>query len=67
MIEQFSGGAFSFVQYFQGLGVAEAELEADVRRSLLLFMYALSRDAAPDLVPYLFTGKPADARPPGGG
>jgi pimeloyl-ACP methyl ester carboxylesterase len=61
MIERFSGGAFSFVQYFQEPGVAEAELEADVRRSLLLFMYTLSGDAPPDLVPYLFTGKPADA------
>jgi epoxide hydrolase A/B len=61
MIEQFSGGAFSFVRYFQEPGVAEAELEADVRRSLLRFMYALSGDAPPELVPYLFTNKPADA------
>jgi epoxide hydrolase A/B len=62
MIEQFSGGAFSFVHYFQEPGVAEAELEADVRRSLLRFMYALSGDAPPELIPYLFTGKPAEAR-----
>jgi pimeloyl-ACP methyl ester carboxylesterase len=43
------------------LGVTEAELEADVRRSLRRFMYALSGDAPTDLVPYLFTQKPASA------
>ena len=62
MIEQFSSGAFSFVRYFQEPGVAEAELGTDVRRSLLRFMYALSGDAPPELLPYLFTGKPADVR-----
>ena len=62
MMKQWSRGSFSFQEYFEKPGVAEAELEADVRRSLRLFLYALSGDAPPDLVPYLFTGKPADAR-----
>ncbi len=61
MARQFAGDAFSFLQYVQQPGVAEAELEADVRRSLRLITYALSGDAPPDLVPYLFTGKPTDA------
>ena len=40
------------------LGVTEAELEADARRSLRLFLYALSGDAGPpDLVPRLFKGR----------
>ena len=36
------------------LGVTEAELEADPRRSMRRFLYALSGDAPPDLVPRLF-------------
>jgi pimeloyl-ACP methyl ester carboxylesterase len=36
------------------LGVSQAELEADVRRTLRRFLYALSGDAPPDLVPRLF-------------
>jgi pimeloyl-ACP methyl ester carboxylesterase len=43
------------------LGVTEAELQADARRSLRLFLYALSGDAPPGLVPRLFK-QPA---PPG--
>src|SRR5439155_6679711 len=43
------------------LGITQAELEADVRRSLRLFMYALSGDAPPDLVPDLFKGRPTSA------
>jgi len=58
---QFAGDAFSFLEFFQKEGIAEAELEADVRRTLRLFLYALSGDAPPELVPYLFTGRPADA------
>lgn len=61
MTEEFAGDNFSFLGYFQQPGVAETELEADPRRSLRLILYALSGDAPPDLVPYLFTGKPADA------
>jgi pimeloyl-ACP methyl ester carboxylesterase len=42
------------------LGVTEAELEADPRRSLRLFLYALSGEAPPGLVPRLFQ-EPAPA------
>lgn len=62
LLRQFAGGRFNFGLAFQEPGVAEAELEADVRRSLRRFLFALSGDAPPDVVPYLFTTKPADAR-----
>lgn len=61
MLKQWSGQSFNFALYFQQPGVAEKELEADVRRTLRLFFYALSGDAPADLVPYLFTRKPANA------
>ena len=38
-------GRFFYQQYFQAVGVAEAELEADVRSSLRRFYYAISGDA----------------------
>jgi len=38
-------GRFFYQQYFQAEGVAEAELEADVRNSLRRFYYAISGDA----------------------
>lgn len=57
----FAGDRFSFLDYFNRPGVGEAELGGDPRRSLRLILYALSGDAPPDLVPFLFTGKPADA------
>jgi pimeloyl-ACP methyl ester carboxylesterase len=38
-------GRFFYQHYFQREGVAEAEMEADVRRSLRLFYYAISGDA----------------------
>jgi pimeloyl-ACP methyl ester carboxylesterase len=44
------------------LGVTQAELAADARRTLRRFMYALSGDAPPDFVPRLFKGRAA----PGG-
>ena len=44
------------------LGVTEAELEADPRRSMRLFRYALSGDAPPDLVPRLFTERAPSGR-----
>jgi pimeloyl-ACP methyl ester carboxylesterase len=62
MIKQWAGTAFNFVLYFQEPGMAEAELEADVRRSPRLFLYAFSGDAPVDLIPTLFTAKPADTR-----
>jgi pimeloyl-ACP methyl ester carboxylesterase len=43
-------------------GVTEAELEADPRRSLRRFLYALSGDAPPDLVPRLFQQPAASGR-----
>ena len=57
-----SGNVFNLALYAQELGVAEAELEADVRRTLRLFLYAYSGDAPPDLMPALFMAKPASAR-----
>jgi len=44
------------------LGVTEAELEADPIRSMRLFMYALSGDAPPDLVPRLFKERAPSGR-----
>jgi hypothetical protein len=38
-------GRFFYQVYFQDEGVAEAELEADVRMSLRKFVYAISGDA----------------------
>lgn len=61
MLQQFAQGKFNFALAFQQPGAAEAELDADPRRSMRLFLYALSGEAPPDLVTYLFTGKPADA------
>jgi pimeloyl-ACP methyl ester carboxylesterase len=41
MTRQFAGERFSFLDFFQQQGTAEAELEADVRRTLRLVFYAL--------------------------
>jgi pimeloyl-ACP methyl ester carboxylesterase len=40
-----SRGRFFYQEYFQAVGVAESELEADVRSSLRRFYYAISGDA----------------------
>ncbi len=45
MLTQMFGDNFFYILYFQEPGVAETELEADVRRSLRLFMYAASGEA----------------------
>jgi pimeloyl-ACP methyl ester carboxylesterase len=50
---------FFYILYFQEPGVAEAELQEDVRRSMRLFMYAASGDAPPNVN---FINKPKDAR-----
>ncbi|MDO8614883.1 MAG: alpha/beta hydrolase [Dehalococcoidia bacterium] len=50
---------FFYMLYFQEPGVAEAEFETDVRRSLRIFMYAASGDAPRGLG---LMGKPKDAR-----
>lgn len=52
-------GQFFYMVYFQEPGVAEAELEADVRRSLRLIFYAASGEAPP--APG-FAGKSAGAK-----
>jgi pimeloyl-ACP methyl ester carboxylesterase len=52
-------GGFFYILYFQPPGVAEAELEADPRRSLRLVYYAASGDAPK---PTGFFGKPAGAK-----
>lgn len=49
---------FFYITYFQKPGVAEAELEADVRRSMRLFLYSASGDAPADANFWL---KPKDA------
>ncbi|WP_410641580.1 alpha/beta fold hydrolase [Amycolatopsis sp. lyj-346] len=51
-------GKFNVVLYFQEPGVAEAELNADVARTLRMTLYALSGQAPPDLVPRWLTGTP---------
>jgi pimeloyl-ACP methyl ester carboxylesterase len=58
MIQQFAGDHFNFALYCQEPGVADAEFEADVRKSLRLFMYAISGDAPAETVPFLFEVKP---------
>jgi pimeloyl-ACP methyl ester carboxylesterase len=52
MLRQFVGDGATVSPY--PLGLTEAELEADPRRSMRLFMHALSGDAPADLVPRLF-------------
>jgi pimeloyl-ACP methyl ester carboxylesterase len=60
-MKQWSGDKFNFALYFQEPGRAESELEADPRRTLRRFLYALSGNAPPELVPMLFQSKPATA------
>lgn len=50
LFKQVFGDNFFYILYFQKPGVAEAELQADVRRSMRLFLYAASGDAAPEAV-----------------
>jgi pimeloyl-ACP methyl ester carboxylesterase len=53
---------FFYQLYFQAPGVAEAELEADVRMSLRKIFYSASGEARRAGLPGLTGGKPADAR-----
>jgi pimeloyl-ACP methyl ester carboxylesterase len=55
MMRQMFKDTFFYIVYFQEPGVAEAELEADPRRSMRLILYAASGDAPP--APG-FAGKP---------
>ena len=48
MMRAVAQGNFHYILYFQEPGVAEAELEADPRRSMRLFLYAASGDAPQD-------------------
>ena len=48
-MQAFDKGRFFYVLYFQSPGVAEAELGADVRRSLRMLFYSASGDAPPGL------------------
>jgi pimeloyl-ACP methyl ester carboxylesterase len=59
LFKQVFGDNFFYILYFQKPGVAEAELEADVRRSMRLFLYAASGEAAPEAVGWV---KKKDAR-----
>jgi hypothetical protein len=43
------GDKFWYMVYFQNPGVAEAELENDIRRSLRMIYFAASGDAPPGL------------------
>jgi pimeloyl-ACP methyl ester carboxylesterase len=53
------GDNFWYIVYFQKPGVAEAELEADIRKSLRMTYFAASGDAPEEL---WFVQKPASAR-----
>ncbi len=45
LLKQIFAETFFYMLYFQEPGIAEAELEADVHRSMRLFLYAVSGDA----------------------
>lgn len=60
MLRQFFPGGPPASPY--PLGVTQAELEADPRRSLRLFLYALSGDAPSEVVPRLFTERAPSGR-----
>jgi len=54
---------FFYMLYFQEPGVAEEEFEADVRRSMLMFMYGASAEGRSDPnVSGAFMNKPKDAK-----
>ena len=58
LMKQMFAARFFYILYFQEPGVAEAELEADVRRTLRLVLYAASGDAPTGLA---LSRKPGDA------
>lgn len=62
MWRQHADGGFSIVEYFQEPGVAEAELERDVRRSMLYFLATLYGGSSPELLRELYLEKPAGSR-----
>jgi pimeloyl-ACP methyl ester carboxylesterase len=62
LLRRMAGEHFNWALYFQDPGLAEAELEQDVTRTLRLVFYALSGDAPRDLAPWLLGGLPAGSR-----
>ncbi len=58
LMRQMFADSFFYIVYFQDPGIAEAELEADPRRSMRLILYSASGDAPP--APG-FAGKPKGA------
>ncbi len=62
MLGEMAGEHFNWALYFQEPGLAEAELEHDVARTLRLMFYGLSGDAPEDLAPRLLGGLPAGSR-----
>jgi pimeloyl-ACP methyl ester carboxylesterase len=62
LLRRMTATRFNWALYFQEPGVAEAELEHDVTRTLRLMFYALSGDAPEDLAPRLLGGLPAESR-----
>jgi pimeloyl-ACP methyl ester carboxylesterase len=60
VLRQFVAGGAPVSPY--PLGVTQAELEADPHRSMRRFLYALSGDAPPDLVPRLFKERAPSGR-----
>jgi len=59
MFRMMAGDRFFYILYFQEPGVAERELEADVRSTLRRFLYAASGDVTE---PLDFWRKPKDAK-----
>lgn len=57
--QEFYGDNFWYMVYFQQPGVAEAELEADIRKSLRMIYYTVSGDLPPEKRP---GRKPATAK-----
>ncbi len=47
MLSQMFKDSFFYIVYFQDVGVAEAELDADPRRTMRLILYSASGDAPP--------------------
>ncbi|BDA69354.1 epoxide hydrolase [Rivularia sp. IAM M-261] len=48
VLKQMAGGQQFYIQYFQEQGLAEAELEVDVRKTMSMVLYSASGDAPPE-------------------
>ncbi|MEX2245138.1 MAG: alpha/beta hydrolase [Dehalococcoidia bacterium] len=60
LFEAVSGGNFFYILYFQEPGIAEAEFESNVPRSMRLFLWAASGEAPQDIPQ--FAGKPRNSK-----